>query len=216
MGHGDHVMSQHWSHGLRAIAATNGACPQPLKRALRAMNALAESLLVARARDEDPWLRALPVSQLASLGLSRDDCRELMALGLAACDGNASASSLIVLTDAGLAMLKHAIPFGAVRPIYAPDARTLIVAGETILPLAVQARNLAAFLSTIEEREWAPRIEKPLGRRPCGNDRNRVAVAAHTLNGLQQLIDFHADDGAATWNWRPAVASGRRRPVRRN
>ncbi|HEX5446238.1 MAG TPA: hypothetical protein VFW87_20595 [Pirellulales bacterium] len=128
--------------------------------------------------------------------------------GLVAADGKLNASSAVVLTDAGLAFLQQFIPRGAVRPVYDVASRKLSVAGEVMLTLAVQARNLSPFLAAAEKARWPPRIIEPLGARPCRNDAHFLAVAAHSPTSRQALIDFHADDGAATWNWR--MNGGRR------
>ena len=173
-----------------------------LSRLLPGLNRLAAALLTTRARSDGVRGSGLTVPQLAPLGITDDDCRDLMARGLVESRGRLSASSLVVLTDAGLALLQDAIPDGAIRPIFDVRSRRLMVAGEVILPLAVQARNLAAFLKSIEDAGWAPRIEKPLNGRVAAADAHRLAVAAHRLTAHQRLLDFHADDGAATWNWR--------------
>jgi len=114
---GIHVMSQHWSCSLRLAVASNGTCPQSLKEILLPLNAVAELTLAARARAEDHWRRALTVAALASLGLPREECRDLIARGLIASDGRFNSSARIVLTDAGLDVFQWAIPFGPVRPI---------------------------------------------------------------------------------------------------
>jgi hypothetical protein len=200
---------------LRSVAAATGMDARKLERLLPGLNALAETLLVSRARREARG-GELGAPRLASLGLSRDDCRELVAHGLIVAEGKFRPSANVTLTDAGLALLQMMIPLGAVRPVYDLASRKLSVGGEVILTLAVQARNLSAFLSAIEMAHWARRVDRPLAARPCGNDRNRLAVVVHALNALQGLIDFHADDGAATWNWRRGCAVGRHRRRRKS
>ncbi|HJT30503.1 MAG TPA: hypothetical protein VJ783_00445 [Pirellulales bacterium] len=139
--------------------------------------------------------------------MTRDDISDLLARGWIDINGRFMDSSNVALTDAGLAFLQKAVPAGAIRPVYDVDSRKLIVAGETILTLAVQARNLAAFLGAIERAGWRPRIAKPLDGRRCRDSTHHLAVAIHRLNLQQRLIDFHTDDGAATWNWRPGQRS---------
>lgn len=91
---------------------------------------------------------------------------------------------------------------GPIVPRYDVELRELSVTGEVILRLPVQARSLAAALTALEVAGWKPRVSKPLAGRPGGNDPHHLAIAAYKLNYRQQLIDFHADDGALRWNWR--------------
>jgi hypothetical protein len=134
---------------------------------------------------------------LASLGVTHEECDEWIAQGLIE-----ARRRFIALTDAGLDLLQEAIPLGAIRPVFNVHSRQLIVAGEIILCLAVQARNRSAFLTAVERTGWSPRVEAPLNGRSAGGDVHRIAVTAYRLSAQQSLIDFHADDGAATWNWR--------------
>jgi hypothetical protein len=165
------------------------------------LNALAEKLLVSRIHRK-PEDAALPAWQLAPLGLQDDDWRGLLKGGFVTADGESP--SQLTLTDSGLALLQSAIPCGALRPAFDRASRKLVVAGRAVLTLPVQARNLAAFLGALEDRDWAPRVVEPLNGRPCAGDSSSVAVTAYRLSTRQALIDFHADDGAATWNWRCA------------
>lgn len=92
-----------------------------------------------------------------------------------------------------------------ILPRYDTDARILTVAGHVIAQLPAQARNLAAALAAIEQAGWPPRIASPLVGTAAGNDRHHLAMIVYKLNLRQRLIDFHADDGALCWNWRPAA-----------
>jgi hypothetical protein len=83
--------------------------------------------------------------------------------------------------------------------------RILTVAGHVIVHLPVQARNMIAALAAIELAGWPPRIVSPLREDPAGNDRHNLAMAVYKLNARQTLIDFHTDDGALRWNWRPTA-----------
>ncbi|HWB14743.1 MAG TPA: hypothetical protein VG826_36305 [Pirellulales bacterium] len=96
-----------------------------------------------------------------------------------------------------------------VLPFYDTDLRELSVTGEVILRLPVQARSLAAALTALQAAGWKARVPKPLACRPGGNDPHHLAIAAYKLNDRQELIDFHADDGALRWNWRVRLASRR-------
>ena len=87
-------------------------------------------------------------------------------------------------------------------PHYDIDLRELSVTGEVILRLPVQARSLAAVLTALQVAGWKRRVSQPLASRPGGNDSHHLAIAAYKLNDRQDLIDFHADDGALRWNWR--------------
>lgn len=87
-------------------------------------------------------------------------------------------------------------------PHYDIDLRELSVAGVVILRLPVQARNLAAVLTALQQGGWKPRVAKPLNGRPGGNDHHHLAIVAYKLNGRQSLVEFHADDGAVRWIWR--------------
>ena len=105
-------------------------------------------------------------------------------------------------------------------PHYDIEARELSVAGELIFRLSVQARKLAAILTSLELADWRPRISKPLSSRPRGNNRHHLGSAAYTLNRRQSLIEFHADGDGIRWNWHSTGANsatprGRRRPTRR-
>lgn len=180
-----------------------------LKRLLPGLNALAKASLLARARQEDVSRRAVTVASLAALGVSRDECRDLIARNLAAGQAKLRDSARLVLTDSGLLLLQQAIPVGAIRPMYDAASRRLSVAGETVLELAVQARNRAAVLNALELAGWPQRVSKPLAGRPCFGDAQSLASAAHRLSVWQVLVDFHADDGAITWNWR--LSGGRKR-----
>jgi hypothetical protein len=140
-----------------------------------------------------------------------------------------SAASRFVLTDAGLAVVtKYTLaiamalreatvaepPFCGKRrpdsaqtssswfPYYDIDLRELSVSGQVILRLSAQAHNLAAVLTGFELARWKPRVAHPLNGRPGGSDPRRLATAAYNLNDRQDVIDFHADDGALRWNWR--------------
>ena len=173
--------------------STQHVLPDP--KVLPALNELAKMLFIGRARQGDE--RGLTASQLASLGVTHEECHELIAHGLLE-----ARRRFITLTEAGLDLLQEAIPLGAIRPVFDVHSRQLIVAGEIILCLAVQARNRSAFLAAVERTGWSPRIEAPLNGRSAADDVRRIAVTAHYLSAQQSLIDFHADDGAATWNWR--------------
>ena len=186
-------------------SSASGTALPNLRTLLRGLNGLAESLLRARTRQEDVWEHALTISRLASLGVARDDCRDVIARELLVADGKLTASSRIVLTDAGLAVMQIAIPDGAVRPIYNIDFRELSVVGDLILPLAVQARNLATVLASIERADWKPRVVKPLDGSPGGNDPHHLCNAACSLNDHRSLIHFRADDGAVRWRWRTSA-----------
>jgi hypothetical protein len=95
------------------------------------------------------------------------------------------------------------ISLSSILPYYDVELRELSVTGEVILRLPVQARSLAAVLAALQAAGWASRVPKPLSGRPGGNDPHHLAIAAYKLNDRQDLIDFHADDGALRWNWRP-------------
>lgn len=71
-----------------------------------------------------------------------------------------------------------------------------------ILRLPVQAHNLAAILSSLQDSGWKARVTKPLNGRPDGNEPSHLADAVYSLNQRQPHIDFHADGGAVRWNWR--------------
>ncbi len=60
-------------------SAPNGHDPS---RFMAALTRLAEAFLAARARREDPWHRAATLSSDATLGLTVDDCKELVSRGL--------------------------------------------------------------------------------------------------------------------------------------
>jgi hypothetical protein len=94
------------------------------------------------------------------------------------------------------------ISLAPILPHYDVELRELSVTGEVILRLPVQARSLAAVLTALEAAGWASRVPRPLSGRPGGNDPHHLAIAAYKLNDRQELIDFHADDGALRWNWR--------------
>lgn len=181
-----------------------------LKRFLPGLNALTEALLLNRARRDGVASDGITVARLTSRGLTLDDCRELLAQRLVAAHGKLTSSSVVTLTDAGLALMQRAIPVGAIRPIFDVSTRELSVAGETILRLAVQARNLAPLLTAIETARWSARVARPLDGRRCAGDAHRLAVATNRLNLQQPLIDFHADDGAVRWNWRQGGAANGR------
>jgi hypothetical protein len=175
-----------------------------LQRLLPGLNALGEALLIARLRQDDLWSRALSVARLGGLGLTRHDCRELIDRGLAAADGPLGASGRVAMTDDGLVLLQKAVPIGGLSPLFDRGSRKLSVAGQVVLPLPVHARNLTTFLGAMEDARWAARVKAPLDGRPSAGDPHYVAVTAHRLSTRQGLIDFHGDDGAATWNWRLA------------
>ncbi len=160
------------------------------------------------------------MSELATFGLRSAECRELARRGFVtavqASGSRVDARSRLILTNIGLVFLQRAIPAGALRPVYDIPARELSVAGRVVVRLAVQARSQAAILAALEVSGWKPRVAEPLGKRPGGNDSRHLAAAAHHLSLHQPLIDFHADDGAATWNWRLAIPKqqpGKRRTV---
>jgi|SRR5215469_10119299 len=94
-----------------------------------------------------------------------------------------------------------------ILPHYDVELRELSVTGQVILRLPVQARSLAAVLTALQVAGWALRVPKPLSGRPGGNDPHHLAIAAYKLNDRQELIDFHADDGALRWNWRRGTPS---------
>lgn len=96
----------------------------------------------------------------------------------------------------------------AILPHYDVGLRELSVTGQVILRLPVQARSLAAALTALQLAGWKGRVPKPLAGRPGGNDPHHLAIAAYKLNDRQDLIDFHADDGALRWDWREPLASG--------
>jgi hypothetical protein len=100
-------------------------------------------------------------------------------------------------------------PQSPVLPHYDIDLRELSVTGEVILRLPVQARSLAAALTALQAAGWKRRVPRPLANRPGGNDPHHLAIAAYKLNYRQQMIEFHADDGALRWNWRTGSASRR-------
>jgi hypothetical protein len=60
-------------------SAPNGHDPS---RFMAALNLMAEALLAARARRKDPWHLAASLSEHAELGLTVDDCKELVSRGL--------------------------------------------------------------------------------------------------------------------------------------
>lgn len=93
-----------------------------------------------------------------------------------------------------------------VVPHYDIEARELSVAGEVVFRLSVQARKLAAILTSLELAGWRPRISKPLSSRPRGNNRHDLGSAAYTLNRRQSLIEFHADGDGIRWNWHSTAA----------
>jgi hypothetical protein len=109
-------------------------------------------------------------------------------------------------------LLQKAIPAGALRPVYDVPSRRLSVAGEVVLQLAVQARNQAAILTALELSGWESRVPEPLRKRSCENAAHHLAVTTHCLNQRQCLIQFHADDGSATWNWRPMSSNRKTQP----
>jgi hypothetical protein len=185
------------------VAAATGIDLREIKRILPGMNALAGAFLRERLHPESAPDRALTVARLSAFGLARDGCRVLVARGFVSVDGHRGASSRILLTQAGLAFLQAAIPAGAPRPVYNVDARVLSVLGDEIATLAVQARSQSAILAALEHTGWQPRVANPLAARPCRNDHHRLDEAAHNLSVRQLLVDFHGDDGAVRWNWRP-------------
>jgi hypothetical protein len=200
-------------HASTAYFVTNA----DMKRLLPALNQLAECLLVARARGENTEECAISV---ADLGLSSDDCLDLVSSGLVVPCRRARPTKLgsrgkLTLTDAGLGFLQKAIPAGALRPVYDISSRTLSVAGEIILGLAVQARNQAAVLTAMEVAGWKGRVSSPLGECRCANDAHHLAATTYHLSLHQILIEFHADDGSATWNWRPTGAGQTQSTARR-
>jgi hypothetical protein len=171
------------------------------------LNRLAEHQLAARARGKRRG-QPLSISDLAAFGLTWEDCRELASHGLVTFDRageptKVGPNSPIRLTDGGLAFLQEAIPAGGLRPAYDIPSRKLTVAGEVIIRLAVQARNQAAVLAAIEVAGWKSRVAEPLRRVSRENNAHHLAVTTHNLNLHQTLIEFHSDDGSATWNWRP-------------
>lgn len=81
------------------------------------------------------------------------------------------------------------------------------MSGKVILRLPVQARNLAAVLTSLELSGWKSRIAKPLNGRPDGANRHHLGMAAYSLNRRQSRIAFHADGDGIRWNWRTATTS---------
>lgn len=195
------------SDELRAVLSALGMRSNELGRLVPGLNALGAALLTARARGENIWTGAATVFRSSALGLTCADCRNLHDRGVILVDGKHDASRRVVLSDYGLVVLRAAIPLGAMRPVYAGASRGLSVAGHVIAQLKVQARNLCAVLTSLELAQWAPRVEKPLAGRPCAADPHSLQVALGALNARQRVIDFHVDDGAATWNWRPEGTS---------
>lgn len=209
---GNHFMHQADSSEWRDIATTLGMNECDLERILPGLNALGKAFLAARHRDEDVWTRATTVSGLCAFGLTRADCRDLLDRGLAMADGRRGAARRVVIADAGLLVFQAAIPLGVIRPVYDRSSHKLSVAGQMILHPAVHGRNLSTILDSFEDVRWATRVEKPLAGRRCANDPRSLQVALSTLSNQQRIIEFHAQDGAATWNWRPERNIKRREP----
>jgi hypothetical protein len=93
-------------------------------------------------------------------------------------------------------------PRSPLLPAYDIDTRELSVSGVVILRLPVQARNLAAVLTALEQSGWKPRVPKPLNGRPDGAEPQHLADAVYGLNHHQSLIEFRTDGGAIRWEWR--------------
>lgn len=195
-------MLQGESSEWREIASAFGMEVCELERFLPALNGLAKAYFTARVHDQEVWSRAPTTSGLSVLGLTQADLRSLLDRGLVMADAKQGASRRIALTGAGLALLQAAIPLGAIRPVYDRGSSVLRAAGHIILEPAVQRRNLSKILVSLEDARWARRVEKPLAGRRCAGDSHSLRTALSKLNGRQRLIDFHARDGAATWNWR--------------
>ncbi|HWB13673.1 MAG TPA: hypothetical protein VG826_30890 [Pirellulales bacterium] len=197
---------------LYSLATNLGG--QDLQRLVTGLNRLAERQLIAQARGEPRQRHALSAVELTASGLRWEDCRELASIGLLAPlrigrSPTLGRRSQLTLTRAGFALLQKAIPAGALRPVYDVLSRRLCVAGEIVLQLAVQARNQAAILTALEFSGWKSRVPEPLRQRSCSNAAHHLAATTHNLNRRQDLIEFHADDGSARWNWRPMLPDGK-------
>lgn len=197
-------MHQGESSEWRAIAGAVGLDGDDLERLLPALNALGKAFLTQRVSLYGATSRPLTVADLPALGVKASDLRKLLDGGLVRGHGKNAASRRILVTGAGLTALQAAIPLGAIRPAFDHASHQLLLAGRTILKPSVQGRNLSTVLASLETAGWARRVERPLAGRRCADDPHSLRAVTSTLTKRQRVIEFHAHDGAVTWNWRVA------------
>ena len=88
------------------------------------------------------------------------------------------------------------------------------MAGEVILRLRLQARNLTGMLTSFQLAGWPRRVLKPLNGYPGASDPQHLADAVYGLNHLQSLIEFRTDGEAVRWQWRQEAPPSARPPSR--